>query len=60
MFLPFANLTYDRMRPVSGTVSDLLEVGDSVFIIQETTHGFVYKADGGSVLTFRGEILTAF
>ena len=48
------------MRPVWGTVSEELEVGDSVFIIQETTHGFVYTADGGSVLTFRGEILTAF
>ena len=43
-----------------GTVSDALEVGCSVFIIQEKTHGFVYTADGGSVLTFRGEILFAF
>ena len=48
------------MRSVSGTVSEYLDVGDSVFIIQKTTHGFVYTSDGGSVLTFRGEILEAF
>ena len=43
------------MRPLMQTVEIRLEAGDSVFLVQETTDGFAYSADGGGVLTFKGE-----
>ena len=45
------------MRPLMKTVEIRLGAGDSVFLVQETTDGFSYMADGGGALTFKGEFL---
>ena len=47
----------NSLRPISGTVAARLNVGDIVFLTQESADGFVYSSDGGSVLTFRGELI---
>ena len=47
------------MRPLIHTAEIRLQVGDSVFLQQQTIDGcgFAYSADGGGVLTFKGEFL---
>ena len=47
----------NSLRPISGTVATRLNIGDSVILTQESPDGFVFSSDGGSVLTFRGELI---
>ena len=44
------------LRPISGTVTHRLAVGDSVFLVQWTEHGFTYDPLTFT-FTFRGELL---
>ena len=66
---PLCRVTSTRIRPdnvfygvkrkdhIGGTYMERLEKGDRVAIAQDGDHAFVYPAYGGSVLTFRGELI---
>ena len=42
---------------IGGTFMEQLSTGDSVGIVQLGRKGFAYSGDGGSALTFKGELI---
>ena len=48
-----------RKTHIGGTFVERLAAGDRVAIVQKGKKGFVYPPYGGSVLTFKGELVAA-
>ena len=48
-----------RKRHLGGTFVERLAVGDRVAIAQSGDRGFIYPPYGGSILTFKGELIAA-